>query len=59
VEKELSGLIALGDADRRLSFKERQIDLIHVWREVNYKLWQHNVDLETRKRYVNEVKGIC
>ena len=58
MEEELSGLIALGDADRRLSFEERQIDLIHVWREVNYKLWQHNVDLETRKRYVNEVKGI-
>ena len=58
MEEELSGLIALGDADKRLSFKERQIDLIHVWREVNYKLWQHNVDLETRKRYVNEVKGI-
>ncbi|WP_456468249.1 hypothetical protein [Archaeoglobus sp.] len=48
----------VGDADRRLSFEERQIDLIHVWREVNYKLWQHGVDLETRKRYVNEVKGI-
>jgi len=58
VEKGLNGLIALGDADRRLSFEERQIDLIHVWREVNYKLWQHKVDLETRKRYVNEVKGI-
>ena len=28
VEKELSGLIALGDADKRLSFEERQIDLI-------------------------------
>ena len=57
-EKELNGLIALGDADRRLSFKERQMDLIHVWREVNYKLWEHKVDLETRKRYINEVKGI-
>jgi len=34
------------------------IDLIHVWREVNYKFWQHNVDMEARKRYVNEVKGI-
>ena len=32
--------------------------MIHVWREVNYKLWQHGVDLETRKRYVSEVKGI-
>mgnify|MGYP000442139024 CR=1 FL=1 len=31
-EKELNGLIALGDADRQLNaFKERQIDLIHVW----------------------------
>ena len=49
----------VGDADKDLScFEERQIDLIHVWREVNYKLWQHGVDLETRKRYVNEVKGI-
>ena len=57
-EEELNGLIALGDADRKLKAEERQIDLIHVWREVNYKLWQHNVDLETRKRYVNEVKGI-
>ena len=57
-EKELNRLIALGDADRRLSFEERQIDLIHVWREVNYKLWQHGVDLETRRRYVNGVKGI-
>ncbi len=25
---------------------------------MNYKLWEHKVDLETRKRYVNEVKGI-
>jgi len=58
VEKELKGLIALGDADRKLKAEERQIDLIHVWREVNYKLWEHKVDLETRKRYVNEVKGI-
>jgi len=57
-EKGLKGLIALGDADRRLSFEERQIDLIHVWREVNYKLWEHKVDLETRRQYVNEVKGI-
>ena len=49
----------VGDADKELGcFEERQIDLIHVWREVNYKLWQHGVDLETRKRYVNEVKGI-
>ncbi|AIG96959.1 hypothetical protein [Archaeoglobus fulgidus] len=49
----------VGDADRDLScFEERQIDLIHIWREVNYKLWQHGVDLETRKQYVNEVKGI-
>ena len=52
-------LIALGDADRRLSiFEERQIDLIHVFREVNYKLWQHGVDLSVRRKYVNEVKGI-
>jgi len=57
MEKELN-LIALGDADKKLKVKERQIDLIHVWREVNYKLWQHNVDLKTRKKYVNEVKGI-
>jgi len=56
--EKLKGLIALGDADRRLSFEERQIDLIHVWREVNYKLWQHKVDLETRRQYANEVKGI-
>ncbi|RLI85284.1 MAG: hypothetical protein DRO98_07245, partial [Archaeoglobales archaeon] len=49
----------VGDADKDLNcFEERQIDLIHVWREVNYKLWQHGVDLETRKRYVNGVKGI-
>ena len=52
-------VVVVGDADRDLScFEERQIDLIHVWREVNYKLWQHKVDLETRRRYVNEVKGI-
>ena len=57
-EKELDELIVLGDADRQLKAKERQIDLIHVWREVNYKLWQHDVDLERRKNYVNEVKGI-
>ena len=57
-EEELNGLIALGDADRRLNFKERQIDLIHVWREVN-TAWQHKVDLETRRRYVNEVKESC
>jgi len=58
-EKELDELIVLGDADRQLNtFEERQIDLIHVWREVNYKLWQHGVDIETRKNYVNEVKGI-
>ncbi len=57
-EEELNGLIALGDADRRLKAKERQIDLIHVWREVNYKLWQHNIDIETRRKYVNEVKRI-
>jgi len=47
----------VGDADRRLNFEERQIDLIHVWREVNTAR-QHNVDLKTRKHYVNEVKGI-
>ena len=45
-EEELNGLIALGDADRRLSFEERQIDLIHVWREVNYKLWQQGLILK-------------
>jgi len=56
-EKELNGLIALGDADRKLKAEERQIDLIHVWREVNYKLWEHKADLETRRQYVNEVKG--
>ena len=51
------GAVVVGDADRDLScFKERQIDLIHVWREVNYKLWQHNVDLETRRQYVNKVR---
>jgi len=55
-ELSLHSLIAVGDADKRLSIFERQIDLIHVWREVNYKLWQHGVDLETRKQYVNEVK---
>ena len=28
--------VVVGDADRNLScFEERQIDLIHVWREVN------------------------
>jgi len=52
MEEELK--ITLGDADRRLSF-ERQIDLIHVWREVKYS----NMELiETRRQYVNEVKGI-
>jgi hypothetical protein len=56
--EELDELVVLGDADRRLKAKERQIDLIHVWREVNYKLWQHGVNLDTRKKYVNEVKGI-
>ena len=45
-EEELNGLIALGDADRRLNFKKRQIDLVHVRREVNYKLWQHGDDVE-------------
>jgi hypothetical protein len=25
---------------------------------VNYKLWQHGVDIEVRKQCVNEVKGI-
>ena len=49
----------VGDADKDLScFEERQIDLIHVFREVNYKLWQHGVELSVRKQYVNEVKGI-
>lgn len=57
-ERDIKAIV-IGDADRDLScFEERQIDLIHVWREVNYKLWQHGVDLETRKQYVNEVKGI-
>ena len=42
----------------QLKFKERQIDLIHGWKEVNYKLWEHKVDLKTRKQYVKEVKGI-
>jgi len=37
-EKKELNVIALGDADRQLKAKERQIDLIHVWREVNYKL---------------------
>ncbi|RLI77540.1 hypothetical protein DRP04_11255, partial [Archaeoglobales archaeon] len=55
-EKELKGLIALGDADRKLKAEERQIDLIHVWREVNTAR-EHKVDLE-RRRCVNEVKGI-
>ena len=57
-ERKLRGLIALADTDTRLKFKERQIDLIHVWKEVNYKLWEHSVDLKTRKQYVKEVKGI-
>jgi len=56
--RKLRGLIALADTDTRLNFKGRQIDLIHVWKEVNYKLWEHGVDLETRKRYVRVVKGI-
>ena len=57
-ELNLNG-IALSDADTNLKcFKERQIDLIHVFREVNYKLWEHGVDLKTRKEYVNEVKKI-
>jgi len=58
MERKFNGLITLGDADRKLNAFKRQIDLIHVWREVNYKLWKHNVDMETRKRYVNGVKGI-
>ena len=56
-ERKLKGLIVLGDTDTRLNFKERHIDLIHVWKEVNTAR-QHGVDLETRKRHVNEVKGI-
>jgi len=48
----------VGDADKACYFEERQIDLIHTWREVNYKLWQHGVELETRKKYVSKVKGI-
>jgi len=40
--------VVVGDADKDLNcFEERQIDLIHVWREVN-TAWQHGVDLETR-----------
>jgi len=31
---------------------------IHIFREVNYKLWEHGVNLKTRKEYVNEVKKI-
>jgi len=46
-EKELEGLIALGDANRRLSF---EADLIYVRREVNTAR-EHKVDLETRKQY--------
>jgi len=58
-ERHNINAVLVGDADKDLScFEERQIDLIHVWREVNYKLWQHGVDLETRKKYVNEVKEI-
>ena len=34
--------------DRQNAFKERQIDLIHVWREVN-TAWQHGVELSIRK----------
>ena len=53
-ELNLDGLV-LGDADTDLKcFDERQIDLIHVFREVNYKLWEHGVDLDTGKEYVNE-----
>ena len=59
MEKHEIKAIVVGDADKDLScFEERQIDLIHVWGEVN-TAWQHKVDLETRKRYVNEVKGFC
>ncbi len=59
-ELDLHGLIALGDVDKRLNiFEERQIDLIHVFREINYKLWQHGVELSVRKQYVNEVKRHC
>ena len=48
----------VGDADKDLNcFEERQIDLIHAWREVN-TAWQHGVELSVRKQYVNEVKGI-
>ena len=51
--------MVLGDADTDLKcFDERQIDLIHVFREVNYKLLEHGVDLDRRKEYVNEVKKI-
>jgi len=57
-ELNLDGLV-LGDVDTDLKcFKERQVDFIHVFREVNYKLWEHGVDLDTRKEYVNDVKKI-
>ena len=41
----------MGDADRKLNALKRHRS--DPWREVNYKLWQHNVDMETRKRYVD------
>jgi len=40
IEERLN-FIALGDADRNLRAKEKQIDFIHVWRKANYKLWQY------------------
>ncbi|HID43375.1 MAG TPA: hypothetical protein EYP30_06340 [Archaeoglobaceae archaeon] len=43
--------------ERDPCFKERQMT-IHIFREVNYKLWEHGVNLKTRKEYVNEVKKI-
>ncbi len=35
MEKELRGLIALGDADQKLKAKDRQIDLIHMTKNLN------------------------
>ncbi|MFO7966584.1 MAG: transposase, partial [Archaeoglobaceae archaeon] len=54
----LNGL-GVGDAAKELRcLDDRQIDLIHVFTEVNYKLWEHGVDLNTRKWYVNEVRKV-
>ncbi len=58
IKKELNlDEIAIGDAAKELQcFDERQIDLLHVFTEVNHKLWEHGVDLNTRKWYVNEIR---